>query len=52
MLIGVMMFYVVGRVFLENARGALGETDGANARYDIAHIVVLEDPHSNRYTTN
>ena len=26
-LIGLMMFYVVGRVFLENARGAIGETD-------------------------
>ncbi|WP_428911667.1 cation diffusion facilitator family transporter [Niallia sp. Krafla_26] len=26
-IIGVMMFYVVGRVFLDNARGALGETD-------------------------
>lgn len=26
-LIGVMMFYVVGRVFLDNARGVIGETD-------------------------
>ena len=26
-LIGLMMFYVVGKVFLENARGAIGETD-------------------------
>lgn len=25
--IGLMMFYVVGRVFLDNARGAIGETD-------------------------
>ena len=25
--IGMMMFYVVGKVFLENARGAIGETD-------------------------
>ena len=27
MIIGIMMFYVVGRVFLDNARGAIGETD-------------------------
>lgn len=26
-IIGLMMFYVVGRVFLDNARGVLGETD-------------------------
>ena len=26
-LIGLMMFYVVGRIFLENAKGAIGETD-------------------------
>jgi cation diffusion facilitator family transporter len=26
-IIGVMMFYVVGRVFLDNAKGVLGETD-------------------------
>jgi cation diffusion facilitator family transporter len=26
-IIGLMMFYVVGRVFLDNAKGALGETD-------------------------
>ena len=26
-IIGLMMFYVVGRVFLDNARGAIGETD-------------------------
>lgn len=26
-LIGLMMFYVVARIFLENARGAIGETD-------------------------
>ncbi|MCZ2260433.1 cation diffusion facilitator family transporter [Sporosarcina sp. G11-34] len=26
-IIGLMMFYVVGRIFLENARGAIGETD-------------------------
>ena len=27
MLIGLMMFFVVGRVFLDNAAGALGEAD-------------------------
>ena len=26
-IIGIMMFYVVGRVFLDNAKGALGEAD-------------------------
>ena len=26
-LIGLMMFYVVGKVFLDNAKGALGEAD-------------------------
>ena len=26
-IIGLMMFYVVGRVFLDNAKGALGEAD-------------------------
>ena len=26
-IIGVMMFYVVGRVFLDNAKGVLGEAD-------------------------
>jgi len=28
-IIGLMMFYVVGRVFLDNAKGALGEADDA-----------------------
>lgn len=27
MIIGFMMFYVVGKIFLENARGAIGESD-------------------------
>lgn len=42
MLIGLMMFYVVGRVFLDNARGAIGETDEEM----LVHIgnLVLEDP--------
>ncbi|PPA68913.1 cation diffusion facilitator family transporter [Jeotgalibacillus proteolyticus] len=40
--IGLMMFYVVGRVFLENARGAIGETD-EEMREHIAGIV-LADP--------
>lgn len=43
MIIGLMMFYVVGRVFLDNARGAIGETDEEM----LVHIgnLVLEDPH-------
>ena len=36
--IGMMMFYVVGKVFLENARGAIGETDEEMLKH-IAHIV-------------
>ena len=41
-LIGLMMFYVVGRVFLENARGAIGETDEEM----LNHIsqIIAEDP--------
>lgn len=42
MLIGIMMFYVVGRVFLENARGAIGETDEEMLNH-IAQIIA-EDP--------
>ncbi|MGG0669367.1 cation diffusion facilitator family transporter [Lederbergia citrisecunda] len=42
MLIGFMMFYVVGRVFLENARGAIGETDEEMLNH-IAQIIA-EDP--------
>ncbi|MGN7477583.1 cation diffusion facilitator family transporter [Solibacillus silvestris] len=43
MIIGLMMFYVVGRVFLDNARGAIGETDEEM----LVHIgnLVMEDPH-------
>ncbi|BDH62696.1 cation diffusion facilitator transporter [Lysinibacillus sp. PLM2] len=43
MIIGVMMFYVVGRVFLDNARGAIGETDEEM----LIHIgnLIMEDPH-------
>lgn len=37
-MIGIMMFYVVGKVFLDNARGALGETD-EQMLVHIAHIV-------------
>lgn len=37
-IIGLMMFYVVGRVFLENARGAIGETDEQMLNH-IAHLV-------------
>ncbi|MEK4700862.1 cation diffusion facilitator family transporter [Solibacillus sp. FSL R7-0668] len=42
MIIGLMMFYVVGRVFLDNARGAIGETDEEM----LVHIgnLVMEDP--------
>jgi len=42
-IIGLMMFYVVGRVFLENARGAIGETD-EEMRQHIANII-LSDSH-------
>ncbi|MET1014558.1 MAG: cation diffusion facilitator family transporter [Paenisporosarcina sp.] len=38
-IIGCMMFYVVGRVFLENARGAIGETDEQMLNH-IAHLVM------------
>lgn len=41
-LIGLMMFYVVGKVFLENARGAIGETD-EEMLHHISHLVA-EDP--------
>lgn len=42
MIIGVMMFYVVGQVFLDNARGAIGETDEEM----LIHIgnLIMEDP--------
>lgn len=38
-IIGLMMFYVVGRIFLENARGAIGETDEQMLNH-IAHLVI------------
>ncbi|WP_203249240.1 cation diffusion facilitator family transporter [Sporosarcina beigongshangi] len=41
-LIGLMMFYVVGTIFLENARGVIGETDEEMLNH-IAHLVA-EDP--------
>lgn len=40
-LIGLMMFYVVGKVFLDNARGAIGETDEEMLNH-IAHIVAAD----------
>lgn len=43
MIIGIMMFYVVGRVFLDNARGAIGETD-EEMHVHIGNLV-MEDPH-------
>lgn len=36
--IGLMMFYVVSKVFLDNARGAIGETDEKMVNH-IAHIL-------------
>ncbi|MCG3088624.1 cation diffusion facilitator family transporter [Sporosarcina cyprini] len=42
MIIGLMMFYVVGKIFLENARGAIGETDEEMLNH-IAFLVA-EDP--------
>lgn len=44
-IIGFMMFYVVARVFLDNARGAIGETDEEM----FIHIgnLVMEDPNIN-----
>lgn len=41
-LIGLMMFYVVSTIFLENARGAIGETDEEMLNH-IAHIIA-QDP--------
>lgn len=42
MIIGIMMFFVVGKVFLDNARGVIGETDEEM----LIHIgnLVIEDP--------
>ncbi|EON74381.1 cation diffusion facilitator family transporter [Lysinibacillus sphaericus] len=42
MIIGCMMFYVVGKIFLDNARGVIGETDEEMLNH-IAHLV-MEDP--------
>lgn len=42
MIIGFMMFYVVGKVFLDNARGVIGETDQEMLNH-IAHLV-MDDP--------
>lgn len=41
MVIGFMMFYVVGKVFLENARGAIGETDEEMLNH-IANLVAAD----------
>lgn len=41
-LIGLMMFYVVSKVFLENAKGAIGETDEEMLNH-IAHIVAKDE---------
>ncbi|WP_409288241.1 cation diffusion facilitator family transporter [Peribacillus sp. SCS-37] len=41
-LIGLMMFFVVGRVFLDNARGVLGESDDAMEQKIGA--MVMKDP--------
>ena len=38
-IIGCMMFYVVGKVFLDNARGVIGETDEEMQNH-IAHLVM------------
>lgn len=42
MIIGLMMFYVVAAVFLENTRGVIGETDEEMLNH-IAHLV-SDDP--------
>jgi len=42
MIIGCMMFYVVAKVFLDNARGVIGETDEEMLNH-IAHLV-MDDP--------
>lgn len=42
-IIGCMMFFVVGTVFLENARGAIGETDEEMLNH-IAYLV-SDNPH-------
>lgn len=42
MIIGFMMFYVVGKIFLENARGAIGETDEEMLNH-IANLVATDE---------
>ncbi len=42
MIIGCMMFYVVAKVFLDNARGVIGETDEEMLNH-VAHLV-MDDP--------
>ncbi|MEK4252131.1 cation diffusion facilitator family transporter [Paenibacillus sp. FSL W7-1287] len=42
-IIGVMMFYVVGRVFLDNAKGVLGEADDELEAKIAAFIFTNED---------
>ena len=44
------MFYVVGKVFLDNARGAIGETDEEMLTH-IAHISRRRS-RCKRYSTN
>lgn len=41
MIIGIMMFFVVGRVFLDNARGVIGETD-EEMMIHIGNLVMQE----------
>lgn len=41
-LIGLMMFYVVGKIFLENARGAIGETDEEMLNH--ISLILAEEP--------
>jgi divalent metal cation (Fe/Co/Zn/Cd) transporter len=42
MLIGAMMFFVVGRVFLDNAAGVLGQAD--EEMENKIGVMVMEDP--------
>lgn len=41
MIIGIMMFFVVGKVFLDNARGVIGETD-EEMMIHIGNLVMQE----------
>lgn len=40
-IIGFMMFYVVGKIFLENAKGAIGETDEEMLNH-IAYLIAKD----------